>query len=226
MRENKVKNQMARTWKRDNSNLSEEDLELLKLVNFPSVLKPNEVAQKRIQKQKGHGAFNSKQILDYTDIQFVKVSRQVAMAQIQKHANNQELAQKLGTGKLNLGSLNSDDKARAEIAAEIMAPKPRQNYYIDGHSIQGEMELLLSMFSAPKPTPSMKVDNSEPITSSVDLASPEPVEDGPKQLSTVHKGKAKKMYLEQKLDAQEIAEALGIEDTTRVIDYLKTLNDE
>lgn len=224
MRRNKMGANMARTWKRDDSKLSEEDLELLKLIHFPSILKPNEVAQKRIAKSKGHGAFNAKQVVSYQDIVFVKTSRQVAIAQIQKHAQNQEWAQSLGDGTLNLASLNNETKTRVEIAADIMAPKPRQMYYIDGNHIQQEMEELLSLYSNPKPTPSMKpIAKTEPIESAVDIANPETVEDTVKQLSPVHKGKAKKMYMEQKLDANEIATELGIE-VDRVISYLQTLN--
>lgn len=220
MRQNKVEKRMALTWTRDDSKLSEMDLEVLAAVHFPTVLKSGEVAQKRISKQKYLKGWSHKQNLTFQDVVFVKVPRRVAEYQLAMYGEIQQIAQDLQDGKINLNKISQLERNKVESASETMAPKARQDYYIDGHNIQEEMEMILSMFSQPKPTPSMKYPKKAEKT---EEKAKEKAEDDIKGLPNKLKGKAKEMYLDQKMSAKDIATELDV-DIKRVIPYLKTLD--
>jgi hypothetical protein len=204
-------------WIRDDSQLSETDLRLLQAVNFPKQLKFNQVVQKRIKKQKVRNQWTHKTSLSYEDIIYVQMSRKVGEYQIGMFGESQQLAQDLQDGKIDLKSMSQLERNKVESAADIMSPRARQDYYIDGNNIQQEMETLLSMFSAPKPTPSMQPP------ANIEITKEEAKEEATiKGLANKHKKKAREMYQDQKMSAKEISEELGV-DVQRVILYLQSL---
>lgn len=212
---------MALTWTRDDSQLSEMDLELLTLVNFPKIVKSGEVVQKRISKQKIRNQWTHKTSVSYQDIKYIKLSRNVGLYQVGMYGETQQMAQDLQDGKINLNSLSQLERNKVESAADIMSPRSRQDYYIDGNFIQEEMEMILSMFSAPKPTPSM--ESSPKVEKVEESANKEQKEDKIKNLPNKLKKQAREMYQDKKMSANEIAEELEV-DVERVILYLKTLD--
>jgi hypothetical protein len=219
MRKNKIGNKMPiHNWERDDSKLSEEDLRLLQAVNFPKFLAFNKVVQKRIKKQKIRNTWTHKTTLAYDDIVYVQTERKTALYQIGMFGESQQLAQDLQDGKIDMRSLSQMERNKVESAADIMSPKARQDYYIDGNSMDEEMEMILSMFSAPKPTPSMKPSpNVEIVAEEVNK------EPQVKNLPNKLKKQAREMYQDKKMSAKEIAGELGV-DEQRVILYLQTLD--
>ena len=186
--------------------LSAIDKAVLKDVCFPELLTQGQVLQKRVKKVYINGGYAPKSRVEASDIRYVVVPRTVAEAQIAKFTV----------------SPNASAQEK-QLMSEVLKPKPRSQYYIDGEFLAQEVKWLLKQFSAPAPTPNAFADAEdlefEDVTEVKEIAKPKKA----KGLSPTHKGKAKKMYIEESKDAGEIAEALGV-DVAKVIDYLKKLD--
>ncbi|OED34291.1 hypothetical protein AB832_08000 [Flavobacteriaceae bacterium (ex Bugula neritina AB1)] len=168
-------------------------------VHFPDRIGINQCVQLRISKQKHSKGFIRKdiRIVSLEDVNTLIVSRAVAIHQISKF--NLDIA----------GATAEQTKAHKENIENQLASKANERYYIDGSGMDELKEWILSSFSTPKATPSMKARiNEDPAKT--------------RGLSPVQKRKVKEMY-ESNHDAKEISESLNIE-IKRIIPYLKTLD--
>ena len=179
-------------WQLLQSTLTEQDKEVLQLVNFPYSVGMRQAVQKREKRRHINGAYTNKTYTDINDIKYVLVSKVAAL----RHA---------------AATTHNGTQASKDFIESAQRNRPNKVTYFDGHTIQAELESLLSRFSAPKPTPSMMT---------------EPVEEKPKPkakgLSNSHKAKIKEMA-EGGADADEIANEIG-KERNLVINYLKKLS--
>ena len=179
-------------WQLLQSTLTEQDKEVLQLVNFPYSVGMRQAVQKREKRRYVNGAYTNKTYTDINDIKYVLVSKVAAL----RHA---------------AATTHNGTQASKDFIESAQRNRPNKVTYFDGHTIQAELESLLSRFSAPKPTPSMMA---------------EPVEEKPKPkakgLSNSHKAKIKEMA-EGGADADEIANEIG-KDRNLIINYLKKLS--
>ncbi len=188
----------------DKMKLSAIDKEVLKAMCFPAVITQGQVLQKRVAKVYVNGGYTTKSRIEAEDIKYVVVPRSVAEQQIKKFAYDP-----------------NDARAKQQVE-EVLRPKPRDQYYIDGDNLEKEVKWLLKQFSAPSPTPNAYEDAEDLDFEDVEEtpAIEQPKEDKP--LSAYHKGKIRKMSEEESKDAGEIAEALKL-DVNKVIAHLKKI---
>ena len=179
-------------WSLDQSKLTKEDKEVLQILNFPYGVGYRQAIQKREKRVFINGAYADSQYSDINNITYVLVSKVAAL----KHA---------------AATTHNGTQASKDFIERSQKNRPNKVTYFDGHSIQAELESVLSKFSAPKPTPSMTA---------------EPVEEKPKPkakgLSNSHKAKIKELA-EGGADADEIATELG-KNRSLIINYLKKLS--
>ena len=208
MRSNVLSSSVVPTWSLDKTNLNEHDLEVLKKLNFPHVIKQGRVAMCRINKNRVGGVFGKKEVLNINDIKYGQTTKTVAVHQ---------------TASLTYKAENYDTAKQRQEAQQKLARVKKtmkfEQYYIDGSGADAEVQSLLSLFSNPKPTPNMA--SPTVVIEKETEKEAEPIEPTVKKLSNIYKGKAKEMY-QNNSSAAEIAEALGVEQE-RVINYLKTL---
>ena len=191
----------VKKWTLDESNLSKEDKEVLEIVCFPRTLGYRQCAQKRITKMSTHGGFVDKQVLDINDVKYTCTLKSVAEYDIARHSPT--------------GRTPEQIKRSKEFLAGILKSKPRQFEYIDGNYMDEELEWVLSTFSSPKPTPSMK-PAVKPKTK---------VPKKPKTLSSEQKRIAKEKFLSGEMDLKELAKHLKVTQSL-LKPYLKTLNEQ
>ncbi len=182
-------------WALDQTKLSKEDKEVLQILNFPYGVDYRQAVQKREKRVFINGAYADSQYSDINNITYVLVSKVAAL----KHA---------------AATTHNGTQASKDFIERSQRNRPNKVTYFDGHSIQAELESVLSKFSAPKPTPSM---TAEPVE---EKPKPKPKAKG---LSNSHKAKIKELA-EGGADADEIAEELG-KDRNLIINYLKKLSD-
>jgi hypothetical protein len=207
MRKNKLTQGVVPTWKMNTEGLTDEDLRVLESVNFPKEVRQGKVAFCRVIKNKVGGIFGRKESLLLDDLKYGQTSKAVAIRQINTYHNT--------TAKY-------DSTAQANQAAQklqrVIRTRKFEQYYIDGNGLNEEMQEILSLFSSPKPTPSMKKPTPV-VTETVEV---EPIVETQKNLSNIDKGKVKEMH-KNGASANEMAKELGEDKKERIINYLKTL---
>jgi len=180
--------QEPKKWVLDKSGLSESDLALLKKVCFPESLGYRDAVQRRVAKPKGGKEFFVSKVVSIDSIKYVQTAKKVAV--------NMALREQINP------NLSSKEKA---FAKQLLANEEANNAftvtYFDGHSIEEELNWLLSSYGDPKPTPSVKKEKPKK----------EKKEDKPKGLAPAHKSKIKKLYLEESKSLDEIIEVTGYE---------------
>jgi len=191
----------VKKWVLDKSKLSKEDKEVLEIVRFPQALGYRQCAQKRITKMSTHGGFVNKQILDINDIKYVSTLKTVAEYDIARHSPS--------------GNTPEQMKRSEEFLSGILKSKARQLVYIDGNYMDEELEWVLSTFSVPKPTPSMK-------------PAVKPKTKLPKKIKTLTKEQkkiSKEKFLSGEMDLKELSTHLKVSQAL-LKPYLKTLNEQ
>lgn len=181
-------------WSLDQSKLTEEDKKVLQILNFPYSVGYRQALQKREKRIFINGAYADSQFSDINNIKYVIVSKEAALRDAAATTHN-------GT------------QASKDFIEKAQRNRPNKFTYFDGHSIQDELESVLSKFSAPKPTPSM---TAEPVEEALKPKTKA------KGLSNSHKAKIKELA-DGGADADEIATELG-KDRSLIIDYLKKLS--
>ncbi len=174
-------------WTLDKSKLSKEDLEVLKIVNFPDALGYRQTAQKRIKRQRANSGFIDRQSYDINEVKYTITNKNVAFFDIQRHTPNGKTPEQL---------------ARAtEFIKGVLKTKANKFVYIDANYIETELNEILTRFSKPKLTPNMQAP-AEPIK-----AVKKAVKKGltPEQIET-----AKDKLTSGELDLKETAKLLGV----------------
>jgi hypothetical protein len=196
----KVSNDIKK-WVLDESKLSKEDLEVLKIVNFPKKLGYRDAAQKRIKRLQGAGGFIDKQIVDINDLKYVVTPKNIAKSQIQRYSAS--------------GTSTAENERNKKIIEGILKAKSYKVEYIDAHYIEEEMHHILSLYSTPKPTPSMKVEtiNNTKLNKKTKVK---------KQLTEAQKVTAKEKFQSGEMDIKELAAHLKVTQTL-LKEYLKSL---
>jgi hypothetical protein len=196
----KVSNDIKK-WTLDESKLSKEDLEVLKIVNFPKHLGYRDAAQKRIKRLQGAGGFIDKQIVDINDLKYVVTPKNIAKSQIQRYSAS--------------GTSTAEIERNKKFIEGILKAKSYKVEYIDAHYIEEEMYHILSLYSTPKPTPSMKVEtiNNTKLNKKTKVK---------KQLTEAQKVTAKEKFQSGEMDIKELAAHLKVTQTL-LKEYLKSL---
>ena len=141
--------QDLKKWTLDKSKLSAEDLEVLKIVNFPDSLGYRQTAQKRIKRRRANNGFIDRETYGINDIKYTVTSKNVAFFDIQRHTPTGNTPEQL---------------ARAtEFIKGVLKTKANKFIYIDANYIEAELNEILTRFSTPKPTPSMKAAEVETL---------------------------------------------------------------
>lgn len=206
MRKNVISQRVQKTWTLDETNLTDQDLQVLEELNFPKTVKQGRCAVCRIKKNKVGGVFGEKHNIAFEDLIYLQMPVSVAKRMI-------------ASSTLNEANYDNSTQLRQakEKLTKVTRTKRFEQYYIDGSGLDQEVQDILSRYSSPKPTPSMKqtvVIEEEEVKEVVQ-------EPKVKGLSNIDKGRAKKLYNEGQ-SADDIVQALGV-DKERVINYLKTL---
>ena len=194
-------------WDLDTTKLSKDDLEVLKIVHFPASLGYNGCAQKRIKKRQHNETYAVKDKIAIDDIVYLPIGKKIAWYQINQDMPRGNTAAELKQSQTHINKIHYN--------------RPLMHLYIDAHYMEKELEWLLSNFSAPKPTPSMKKEIAEKIEAPVK----EEKKKGGKPKATLsdrEMAKAGQLYAEGK-SAKDIAKDLGKPKVT-VLTYLKTLS--
>jgi hypothetical protein len=182
----KVSNDIKK-WTLDESKLSKEDLEVLKIVNFPKKLGYRDAAQKRIKRLQG--------------LKYVVTPKNIAKSQIQRYSAS--------------GTSTAEIERNKKFIEGILKAKSYKVEYIDAHYIEEEMYHILSLYSTPKPTPSMKVEtvNNTKLNKKTKVK---------KQLTEAQKVTAKEKFQSGEMDIKELASHLKVTQTL-LKEYLKSL---
>jgi hypothetical protein len=179
----------------------------LESVNFPKEVRQGKVAFCRVTKNKVGGIFGRKESLLLEDLKYGQTSKAVAIRQVDTYHNT--------TTKYDSAT---QEKQAAQKLQRVVRTRKFEQYYIDGNGLNEEMREILSLFSSPKPTPSMQ----KPAAIVTEPVKNEPILEAPKNLSNIDKGKVKEMY-KNNASADEIAQELGVDKKERIITYLQTL---
>lgn len=202
MFESKLSNNLSK-WILDTSKLTKDDLEVLTIINFPRKLGYNDVAQMRIKRMYANGGFIDKSMVTINDITFTVTSKHNAEWYLSRHSLPDNASQ-----------------VAIDHLQGVMKSKSKQFVYVDGDNMEGLLDLILTKFSSPKPTPSAIVEDKPKVEKKK--------EDKPKrtrkkyQLSEEEKEKVKDMAFNQSMDLKEMSKAMGVPQAT-IREYLKTL---
>lgn len=182
--------QDLKKWTLDKSKLSAEDLEVLKIVNFPDSLGYRQTAQKRIKRRRANNGFIDREAYGINEIKYTVTSKNVAFFDIQRHTPTGNTPEQL---------------ARAtEFIQGVLKTKANKFIYIDANYIEAELNEILTRFSTPKPTPSMKAAEVEkPAKKAVKNAVK-------KTLSAEQIETAKQKLNSGEMDLKETAQLLGV----------------
>jgi len=123
---------------------NEVDGELLKMVNFPSIVKQNEALQRRVKKYKTAGIYVEKQVLGIDDIVYTVVPLTVATIQTAHERTKPTTDQEAKMVKDHIESL------KKSASFDVI--------YLSSDDVQSEMEWFLGKFGVPAATNSMKVE--------------------------------------------------------------------
>ncbi len=131
---------------------NEVDAELLKIANFPSMVKANQALQRRVKKVKTAGIFVEKQVLSVDDVVYTAVPLNVAAIQT-SHERSEALT-------------DQERKMKAEHIEKLKKSAAFDVIYLSSDEAANELEWFLSKFGVPKTTTSMKVEEpkEEPFT--------------------------------------------------------------
>lgn len=203
MNEHKISDKLSK-WQLDKSKLSAQDLEVLKIVLFPVSVGYYNAVQKRITRQSIAGGFVDRQIYDINDIKYVLVPKNVALWDVQRTTPT--------------GANAAELKRNTAFLENVLKAKAQKFIYIDAENIQSELTDLLEKYSAPKPTPSMKVEaKTKPRT----RKKAKPKAKG--GLSDKQKQTAINKLSSGEMDLKECAEFLGVSQNV-LKPLLKQLN--
>jgi len=131
---------------------NEIDGELLKMANFPSIVRTNEALQRRVKKYKTSGIYVEKQVLGIDDVVYTVVPLTVASIQTAHERTQPKTEQEAKMVKGHIESL------KKSAAFDVI--------YLSSDDVQSEMDWFLSQFGTPTATNSMKVEEpkEEPFT--------------------------------------------------------------
>ena len=197
----KVSNDIKK-WTLDESKLSKEDLEVLKIVNFPKQLGYRDCVQKRIKRLQGVGGFIDKQIIDINDLKYLVTNKDIAKSEILRYSASGTTMQQVEQNK--------------KFIEGILKVKSFKAVYIDANYIEEELHELLATYSTPKPTPSMKVNEVLGDKEKVQKVKEK------KSLTDEQKKIAKEKFTSGEMDIKELAAHLKVTQTL-LKHYLKTL---
>lgn len=201
----------AKDWTLDESILTDGDKIVLEDVGFPKHIKAGSVLIRRTQKRNvGRIGWIDKDRPEMSDIKYLTTSYKVAKYQVDLMTPHTKDSQ---------GRPRSAEEIRIDVQKieDMQTSKAFGQIYIDAENVAEELDALLSAFSSPKPTPSMKV-SSNMKTEDIKFEETEV-----KKLSNKDKGVAKRMYKEETKSLEEITEVLGVEKKDRILAYIKTL---
>lgn len=174
-------------WKLDTSKLSKADKEVLEIVHFPTEIGYRQAAQRRVKKMKAGSQFVKLQRINISDISYNTTSKEIAKRQVSR-------------------TIFTNQRQKDQIE-RLTLQKQREHFYICAENMEKELEWLLSSFSEPKPTASMK---------KVEIEKPKKV------LTNEQKEVAKEKFLSGEMDIKEIAKHLKVTQTL-LKPFLKSL---
>jgi len=177
-------------WALDKSKLSAEDLEVLKIVNFPHSLGYRQAAQKRIKRRRANSGFIDREQYDINEFKYTITNKNVAFFDIQRHTPNGRTPEELARAK--------------DFIKGVLKTKANKYIYIDASFMDQELNDVLTRFSTPKPTPNMKAAEVEkPAKKAVKKANK-------KELTAEQIEAAKDKLTSGEMDLKETAKFLGV----------------
>ena len=208
MNQHKFSGNLAK-WQLDETELSREDKQVLKIVNFPFSVTYGEAVQKRIRRQYANGGFIDKSNFDINDVKYMKLPADVAAWDIKRTTPQ--------------GKTPEEIKRSAEHLERTLKVRAQQFIYFDAESIEEEKNLILTLYSSPKPTPSMKAEpkpKAKPKPRARKKAKAKPKAKG--ALTEKQKETAINKLSSGEMDLKECAAFLGVTQTA-LKPLLKTL---
>lgn len=172
---------------------SEIDNELVKIVNFPKMVKAHETLQRRIKKVKVAGIYVEKQVISVDDVVYLVTPLTVAAIQTTHERVEPRTEQ--------------ERKIKEDHIEKLKKSATFDVIYLSSDEAQSELEWFLGKFGQPKATASMKVEEPKKVD----------------ELSDEQKAEAKEMFTNGGATDAEIAEKLDVKKSlvTKFLKSLK-----